>query len=112
MNKAKFDLLSIFSMEMLVLGFFGVVSTSRLFVCKVCGFSQEHLYRWSAFWPLIMFLPWLSFSVFASPSGHLDLFAPGIAGAFGLAFSIANLRIPSRYSRRLGVVFSLLHGFW
>jgi hypothetical protein len=100
-----------FSMEMLVLGFFGVISTSRWLVCRVCGFSQVELYRWSAFWPLIMFLPW--FSILApSHRGHTDLFALGIAGAFGLAFSISNLRIPSWYSRGLGAVFSLLHSFW
>jgi hypothetical protein len=110
-NPDWFVLLDNFSIEVLLLGFFGLVTTSRWYLCRVCGSSQEKLYRWLAFWPLVMFLPWFSILI-PSPSGHTGLFAHGIAAAFGLAFSIANLRTPSRYSRGLGMVFSILHSFW
>jgi len=106
-NSHNFYLIDGFAIATLALGLFGVITTSRWFVCRVCGFSEESLYRLSAFWPVIMFVAWC----FLPHGGGLHhMFGPGIAGAFGLAFSIANLRIPSWYSRGLGAVFALLHG--
>ena len=107
----RFALLDNFSIEMLVLGCFGVITTSHWFAIRICGFSQKSVYRWSAFWPLIMFLPWLEL-LWSSPWGHADLFALGVSASFGLAFSITNLRAPSWYSRGLGIVFLLGHSFW
>jgi hypothetical protein len=107
-NPQNFVLMDWFTVAVLLIGVFGVITTSRWFTCRLCGFSEERLYRWSAFWPLIMFLAWC----FLPHGGGLHYkLGPGIAGAFGLAFSIANLRISSWYSRGLGAVFALLHGF-
>jgi hypothetical protein len=106
-NPQNFVLMDLFAVVVLVVGIVGVVTTSRWFLCQLCGFSKEQLYRWSAFWPVIMFVAWF---FFPHGGGLRYMFAPGIAVAFGLAFSIANLRIPSWYSRSLGAVFVLLHG--
>ena len=107
-NPQNFVLMDWYSVAILLIGVFGVVTTSRLFTCRLCGFREERLYRWSAFWPLIMFLA----CCFLPHGGGLhQIWGAGIAGAFGMAFSIANLRIPSWYSRSLGGVFALFHGF-
>lgn len=116
-NPNRFVLVDKFVVEMLVLGCFGIITTSRWFVCRICGCSQKTIYRWSTFWPLIMLLPWPHF-ILSSKWPNLPheytvraYFALAIAGAFGLAFSIVNMRIPSWYSRGLGLVCSLLHGY-
>ena len=107
-NAQNFVVVDLLSVTMLLLGVAGMITTSRWFICRFCGFSEERLYRWSAFWPLIMFLAWC----FLPQGGGLrDILGPGIAAAFGLAFAISNIRIPSWYSRGLGAVFALLHGF-
>ena len=54
----------------------------------------------------------VSYFVSMARAGPMSLIlATGIALAFGFAFSLDNLRIPSRYSRAIGVVFGVLHGW-
>ena len=67
---------------------------------------METLYRMSAYWPIVMLLARL----FCAYGGLQHLFDPVIPTAFGLGFSLANLRIPSWYSRGLGAVFGIVHG--
>src|ERR1039457_3601020 len=86
----------------LLISMCGAVSTSGWFLCRCCRCSIENLYRLSAVWPAIMLLVFFwSFGHFRT-GRHLS---PVIALAFGFGFSVANLRIPSVYSRSLGVVF-------
>jgi hypothetical protein len=105
-NPENFYLFDGFSKAMLGLGLCGAITTSRWFVCRLCGFPVERLYRLSAYWPVIMLFA-LHFS--SNVGGH-HLLGPVIPAAFGLGFAIANLRIPSSYSRGLGAAFALLFG--
>jgi hypothetical protein len=107
-NPHGFVLMDWSAIAMLLIGAFGVITTSRWLTCRLCGLSEGRLYRWSSFWPLIMFLAWC---LLPHGGGLHYILGPGIAVAFGLAFSIANLRMRSWYSRGLGVAFGLLHGF-
>jgi hypothetical protein len=107
-NPHGFVLMDWAAITMLLIGAFGVITTSRCLTCRLCGISEERLYRWSSFWPLIMFLAWC---LLPHGGGLHHILGPGIAVAFGLAFSIANLRMRSWYSRVLGAAFALLHGF-
>jgi len=83
------------------------VSSTRLFLCRVLGFSVESLYRWTAVLPVIFLYPVL---YFGAQTGLGTASALCILLAFGLAFSLASLRTPKLYARIVGGVFLLIYG--
>ncbi len=106
-NPEAFALMDTLALVTVAFGFVGAITTTRWFVCRVCGFSDKALYRWTAFWPLIMLL----LCLYPRAVSLHCMFGPGVGVAFGLGFSITNLRIPSWYSRGLGAVFALVFGW-
>jgi hypothetical protein len=86
----------------------GAVSTTRWFFCRICHGSIENLYRWSAIWPLIMWMVSLwTIGQIGYPHQSARYFSPVIALAFGYGFSVSNIRFPSWYYRIWGMFFVL-----
>ena len=94
-----------------VIGLLAALLTTRWFTVQVCHWPPNTGYRLAAFLPLLMgiILFWLLPAVFLHRN-QVD-FADLVGVAFGIGFSLALVRAPSRYSRPLGAIFLLIYGW-
>ena len=95
----------------------GAISTTRSVFCRLFHGSTENLYRWSAAWPVIMWLIalWTTGQIgqYHQSARH---FSPVVALAFGFGFSAAMFWIRSWYFWIWGALFLCLFArvahFW
>lgn len=99
----------IFNVPVAMAFILGIITA--FFSSRLSGISERIRYRLLAFLPLAMFLSGLFMTAWDSSHSINKGFAFGIFLAFGFAFSLANLRIPSIYSRIIGSFFILFHAY-